>query len=217
MWSVSLAKALAWPLVTLVMAALFRSEMKGIVTLLLSKLLTTSELELLGFKAKFAAQEQPVSNEPDVKLDGSAPSEQVVVSPGPLGQAIDILRLSLQAEIEKWPPEERVGVALKALAEARFENQCLQVYGLIFGSQLEGLRQLEARRRITTAAAFEFFQSVARTLPGAYGDSDFAQWLEFMVRTNLVQRDKDDIVIAPFGLLFMAWVRARNIPMNKPL
>lgn len=107
---------------------------------------------------------------------------------------------------------------IRALAEARLAAFFENTYGLIFGSQILGLRQLNGCDSVSIDEARAFFEENARKLhPKEYGNSDFEAWFSYLLGRGLASRSDDRIAITPMGREFLHFISVMRMPENKAL
>jgi hypothetical protein len=89
------------------------------------------------------------------------------------------------------------------------------IYTGIFGSQIAGLLQLEARRQVSADEVHAFFKTYEDRHPEAYAGYGFAGWIGFLKQRELVTVKDTTYSITPFGDEFLRWMRSANLPQDK--
>jgi hypothetical protein len=104
---------------------------------------------------------------------------------------------------------------IRNLAQARLEAQFGKIYAVIFGSQIHGLVELKARRKIPTAQALAYYQEYEKANPEMYRGYGFAGWIGFLRNTGLITQTDDDVVITEVGDDFLSWLDASKLSPNR--
>ena len=106
---------------------------------------------------------------------------------------------------------------IRNFAQARLEANFAFIYTLIFGSQIRGLIELEARRKVQNTEALAFNKDVERQNSAAYAGYGFPGWLGFLRNQALVTQIGDEIHITPLGDDFLLWLRTTKLSIDKSL
>lgn len=88
----------------------------------------------------------------------------------------------LRKDLQAFPQEQHVVVLLRAIARASLVSTFENIYGAIFGSQILGLRRLNAPSEVSIEDAEEFFGTEAKAKrPEAYRSVSFDDWLAILI------------------------------------
>jgi hypothetical protein len=111
---------------------------------------------------------------------------------------------------------DKVDVLVRNLAQARLEAAFGFIYAGIFGSQIAGLIQLQARRKVSIDEAHKFYlEAAAQKYPEVYAEYGFPGWLGFLKNHGLITQSDEDVAITDFGDDFVTWLRATRLNVNK--
>ena len=207
---------LAWPLVVAMILLLYKSELTGAVTAVVTRVRDV-KVGAWGISAEaHIAQEQQKSEMVTTKsVVGSVTLKDV---PGlSRTKAISALELKLHDQLNGLSDtQDRL---INALAEAQLAASFGVTYAFIFGSQIAGLKELSVRRRATVAEAVTFFSEAERLNPKFYEGYGFAGWLNFLKARNLVAQtgnNQEFVEITDIGDDFVLWLERSKLPTNRP-
>jgi hypothetical protein len=212
-----LLKGIAWPLVVFGLAAIYKPEILSNIPGLRRILLRKMRVSIAGIaEAEFDATEQ-LSVATELRRISSDPSKiELKEIPGlTRTAAIATVERDLHAKLPLLTVDP-VDVLIRNLAQARLEAAFGYIYVGIYGSQLNGLIALQARRRVPTSEAYLFYREVEIKYPEHFGERGFSGWLEFLKFHRLVRHDGDDLVITEFGDDFIMWLKAKKLTTSKP-
>ncbi|CAO3416283.1 hypothetical protein [Azospirillum doebereinerae] len=225
---VGLAKAAAWPLAVGGAVLVLRKDLGDLLRSLFHR-----QMDLKapgGFEAKLGAPDprqqavQPPVNAPLPQPAAAAAAPAPANAPVPAGPArlppserpaVNVVEQRLFEELASVPEAERVPTLVRALSLARLEAAHATVYSRIFGSQIAGLRRLNAQGRVSLADARAFFQSYAERFPPDYAQNGFNMWLGFLLRSGLVLQTPDGVEIAPLGRDFLIYLDASGLSDDR--
>lgn len=224
-----LIKGLAWPLVIFILALVYRSNILAGVPRLLALFNRRWKAKIPGFvEVEFDAadEQQPKStNFPQRYTDGSSSTEikEIASSTIELKEIPGLTRTVAIANLErdihsrlKSVTADPTDVLVRNLAQARLEAAFGYTYAGIFGSQIRGLIELKARRKVPTDEALNYYRQVESMFPEFYAGYGFAGWLGFLKNHLLVGQEDRDVFITDIGDDFMLWLQAKQLSINKP-
>jgi hypothetical protein len=210
MWLVELTKALAWPVAVVIVVLSFKAELRSFLPPFLRRKM---EIELPGgFKAKIDVAEQ---------LQGDNPSAVTLALPKPALEpsprsAVNTIEARIRREAESIETGKKEGVLFRALAQSRLQAGHEFTYNRIFGSQILGLKRLDAPGRATVDDAREFFKPYAEQFPEMYDSYGFDGWLGFLKSNSLIAQIGNSIEITDFGRDFLVYMTDSRLSENKP-
>jgi hypothetical protein len=162
-----------------------------------------------------------------VKLDPRTEQKNTsALEPGELTEFRGITRTDFLARTERElrsnllrrsdvAPDKRLDFVLRLLAQAQIEATFERIYRLIFGSQISGLRELNARRQVTLAEAKQFYDGVAKQYPQVYPKYSFEEWLGFLRSQGLVSANDGKVIMTDMADDFLLYLITRHLPENK--
>ena len=210
MWAVELVSAVAWP--TVVVLVLYRIPSTAWSTL--PDLLKRKwEFGIPGLvHAKMDAAEQQHGDGPSKeKLDPASPGPSI--NPRPAAANIETM---LRKELQTVDAEKQVDVLLHALVFSRLLGSHEFVYNRIFGSQIQGLKGLNERGRVSVDEGRRFYQTYADRFPVLYDTYTFDQWLGFLLSNQLVTKNDNNLEITVFGQDFLRYLVDLRLTESKP-
>lgn len=225
---VGLAKAVAWPLVVGSVVLVLRKDLGDLLRSLFHR-----QMDLKapgGFEAKLGAPDprqqavtppvndplsQPTATTASASTKVPAPADPARLPPSER-VAVNVIEQRLFEELAGVTEAERIPTLVRALSMARLDAAHATVYSRIFGSQIAGLRKLNAQERVSVADAWAFFQSYAERFPPAYAQNGFDSWLGFLQRSGLVLQNDDGIEIAPLGRDFLVYLDVSGLSEDRP-
>ena len=211
MWFVELMRAIAWPIVALVIfSSLWK---KGTSEELIAFIRRRIALELPGgFKATIdAATEQKAIDNPAQEQLPVAPAMDPSPRPG-----VNSMEKRLREDVMTIEEPKRIPVLLRALAQSRLDAGHEFTYNRIFGSQILALKRLNEIRSTTVEEASAFFRPYAEQYPQFYSNYGFNGWLEFLVLSTLVDNNADRLTITDVGRDFLVYITDKRLTELKP-
>jgi len=208
---VEIVKALAWPVAVLIVALSYKREL---MVFLPPALKRKFKIELPGpLKLEIDAADQQATavakvNENQIQLKEIPGLTRTV--------AISSLEVELHKKLKEISENSQIDILIRNLAQARLESIFGLIYAVIFGSQITGLLELGARRKVPTKDAHEFCVKFEEKFPEVYAGYGFPGWLGFLKSNGLINHEEDNVIITPFGDDFLAWLRANRLSTNKP-
>jgi hypothetical protein len=202
-----LLKGIAWPLAVIIIAVVFKNDIRAILPRM-------RKAGPAGIELDPAEQQRAAST----AVATSTPPGELRALPGYIrSEPIAAIERSLHAALQQVPEGDRIDVLVRELAQARLERVFERIYNLIFGSQILGLRRLNERPSVTIDEARAFFEEFRQANPDAYGSIGFEEWLGFLLNQGLVTRDGSSIAITDLGRDFLFYLAANRLPEGKPL
>ena len=119
-------------------------------------------------------------------------------------------------EFDLKSEEEKLSVLIRSLALVRLELEYRNISSLIFGSQMQllvVLAGIPSATKIEKATAI--FEDAQSKFPDIHKDRKFDEWLEFLVNTGLVIKNKDEIDISQYGSDFLKFIVDARIAYER--
>lgn len=204
---VDFVKAIAWPSAVLILAKWVKSELWADLRPLLRRL---REAGPSGIKFDPAAEQR---KENKALLPPGELKELPGISRTPAMKQIEI---ELHRQLSHINEDEHTDFLVRFLAQARLENHFERVYAVIFGSQIEGLKHLNASGRVTRNEAIEFFESVKMRFPDFYKDWNFDAWSGFLFNQYLIKWNGEAIELTDIGQDFLLYLVVTRRSEDKP-
>lgn len=218
---VGFAKAVAWPSTIIFLALRFRTVWTTVLTGLFSNLAVK---RFKGFGVEVEAVERQEAGKAIVgvgKLE--AGSSTVAVPPTAASPALPdvgspVLQTivgNLRSQLANYPDDQKQDVLLRAVAVSQLRAGHEFIYNRIFGSQIEGLKQLDMLGGATVEKARQFLQPYMERFPSLYLTYGFDAWLGFMTSNGLVLRNGEHLAISPIGHDFLVYIRDLRLTEAK--
>ena len=202
---------LAWPLVFGWIVVAFKPELLSFLPSALQRKFKVAVAGVVTLEMDALEQQQKIT--PRLAESGAVELKEI---PGlTRTPAIANLERQIHAQL-KTVTAEPVDVLVRSLAQARLEAWFGKIYALIFGSQIHGLIELRARRKIPTAQAIAYYEEYEKANPEFYKEYGFAGWIGFLRNTQLITQTEDDVVITDVGDDFLIWLEATKLSPNRP-
>jgi hypothetical protein len=202
---------LAWPLVFGWIVVAFKPELLSFLPAALQRKFKLAVAGVVTVEVDALEQQQKVIP----KLEAESGTVELKEIPGlTRTPAMANIERQLHAQI-KSVTADPVDVLIRNLAQARLEAWFGKVYSLIFGSQIHGLVELKARRKIPTAQAIAYYQEYEKANPEMYKGYGFAGWIGFLRNAGLITQTDDDVVITEVGDDFLSWLDASKLSPNR--
>jgi hypothetical protein len=206
-----LIEGMAWPLVVVILAVVYKHDILSLKPLLGR----VRKAKLWKVEVEVDAADQQQKAGALVSVDVSSGTIELKELPGlTRTEAIGNLERELHVNL-KNVTENQVDILIRNLAQARLETAFGIVYAGIFGSQIVGLNELAARRKVAATEAYTFYQEFEKKYPEIYAGYGFSGWIGFLKDRGLVAQTGDDIRITPLGDDFLTWLRATKLSRNK--
>lgn len=130
--------------------------------------------------------------------------------------SVNTLAQAVQEELEAFLPAQREPRLVRALAEARLFAEFEFIFGIIFNSQIEALKELSHGPK-TTAEAEKFFEEEVRPISKElYDEWQFDKWSAFLIAQYLVQVDGGSVQITQKGRDFLDFVVRHKGSFSRP-
>ena len=154
---------LAWPLIFGWLVVVFKPELLSFLPSALKRKFKVAVAGVVTVEMDALEQQQNIT--PELEVSGAIELKEI---PG-------LTRTPAMAKIErelhallKTVTADPVDVLVRNLAQARLEAWFGKVYASIFGSQIHGLIELRARRKIPTAQAIAYYDEYEKANPEFY-------------------------------------------------
>jgi hypothetical protein len=123
----------------------------------------------------------------------------------------------LHAELGIIDPEKQIDVLVRHLAVARLGRNFEQIYRVIFGSQIAGLKALASASGGSTSReeSASFFDGVKAKFPEFYEKNTFDEWIQYPKTAGVVTETGDQISITELGREFLLYLSAVQLSENK--
>ncbi len=204
--------ALSWPLAVSFVAIMYRRPLYSFLPELSRRL---QRVSVAGVSIELdAAKQQPASG-----ITSVSGTIELKEFPGVTRTpAIGNLERQLLAHIKAFSgtQDDIINLLVRALAQSRLESKFGYTYALIFGSQIRGLVELAARRRVSADDALSFYNEAISQNREFYQGYGFGGWLGFLKRNDLIAQDDEGVTITEIGEDFLRWLQAMRLPTNKP-
>lgn len=203
---VDLIKSLAWPLVTAIVVFYFRGDVRALIGRLHKAGPTGVEFSAVTNQATSASaaggeKTGLLKDFPGLgRTDAIASVERLLID-----------NLEKQNILEK----DKVEYLIRHLAETRLVTHFFRLYTYILGSQIDGLRRLNERKKVSIEEAKEFFEEIKSRNPALYQNFSFEQWLRYLANNNLIRVDSSLVEITDAGRDFLLFLTIERLPENK--
>jgi hypothetical protein len=140
-----------------------------------------------------------------------------IVSEDQLEPAVQAIRRQLATTIGPTPQDQLEGlIYLAAWLNVQLIHE--RNSGMIFGSQIRLLAQMNSQPEVTPAEAMQVYNEAKAAYPDFYRSITFEQWIGFLTTAGLCAMGPNgNYVLTPFGHGFMRYIWDRRLPLNKPL
>ena len=202
-------KAVAWPVVTALIALGYKPEIvSGLPAFLRRKI----AIEGFGVKASIDAAEQQKSSAENPAQESLAQTS--ALSPRPR-KAVNILELHIGRDLDGFASDRREPALIRALAERSLVAGHEFTYNRIFGSQIAGLKRLDEVGVVTVEQARAFYQPYGENFPQIYSNYGFDGWLGFLRINNLVNQNGSSLQLSDFGKDFLIYLTEKGLTESK--
>lgn len=217
-WLGDLIKNLSWQQVVLILALAYRGSVKSLRQNLKEWICRINKIKFgrdgLEVEASPADQQKKIS-----KIENANQDSGVIKLKDfptlPRTEAIASVEYQLHDAVKGVSENDKVDILIRNLAQARLEAAFGIVYAVIFGSQISGLIELAARRKVSAQEVFEFFKPYEEKYPEIYTEYKFSGWSSFLINRGLIEVVGDDIRITDIGDDFLTWLRVKGLGQNK--
>lgn len=204
---VSVARIAAWPLVIALVAWWHRDTLGKLLDSLPTRPVTVKAPG--GWEASLGASEQlQEARKPAIEA-------AIQTAPPAARPAVADLEGRLRAQLA-GDQAQQTATLLRELAETRVRAGHESIYRLIFGSQIQALKQLDLRGTATVQEAQQYYNTLIALWPDLYPKYPFESWLNFLIAMLLVQRDGESLSTTIYGHDFLTYLTANRIPEAKP-
>lgn len=197
-----LLKGIAWPLGILTTALIFKSDVKKLFPRIRKFSAAGVELDPLE-----PLEQQQLPAPPP-------PSDMTSLEPPTI--AVKDIENRIRTDLANRPPEIRDQLLIRRLAivtsVAWFEN----IYGLIFGTQIQALERLFEVNSTSLAEANEYYNSVLEPLMETPSPISFEDWSAFLFARELVKMEDEKVTITEMGKEFVRWLHSQNRSTKRP-
>ena len=202
---------LAWPLVFGWLVVIFKPELLSFLPAALQRKFKVAVAGVITVEMDAVEQQQKITT----KLEAKSGAVELKEIPG-LTRTPAMANLELQLHaLLKNVTADPVDVLIRNLAQARLEAWFGKIYASIFGSQIHGLIELKARRKIPTAQVIAYYEEYEKANPELYKGYGFSGWIGFLRNTGLITQTTDDVVITDVGDDFLSWLDATKLSPNR--
>lgn len=192
---VELIRILIWPGVVIMLGLTFKDDLKKLIPRILKAGPTGVE---------FDAQKQVVAS----TFTGELREIPGVVRTN----TIAALEKKIHGELQVFNPEAHVDLLVRHLAQAQLQTAFERIYGIMFGSQIAGLRALvDAGGTVSRLDGVRFFNEQVESRPDLKNlRSNFDEWLRYLIRSGLVVDDGTKLSITDFGRDFLLYLASTH-------
>lgn len=200
-------EVLIWPIVVLIFAVFFVLVFREPIARLIDR---TTQVSKKGIQA-----ESPREQKADTSI--SKVDEFLRVYDN---QLLLESEKFIQTHLDSLHPKdatEREKFLLRNFAALAITWSFDRIYYLIYGSQIAALHYLNDNRNspLTTEHIHPFFDDAVNKFPNVYSSYGFEGWLGFLVTSNLVQRNGNDVGITIQGKEFLKYLVEQGHPINR--
>lgn len=200
----------AWPATVLILAWIFRSELRKLI-------LRIREVGPTGLS--IAPEDQTILRPSDIppsddrtETTGSATSPYSQLRPALAEKVKDVKKW-----IEELDPSQRDLQITVELAKNNLGRFFENTYGQIFGSQLHLLQKLADSHVFTMAEVDKVFRVEAlERHKDAYKDFSFDRWFNFLIARGLTSRSGDIVRITDLGRELLTYIQHMEYSMQRP-
>lgn len=199
-----LLKSVAWPVAAIVIAALFRSDLRTL-------LLRLRRAGPSGVEFDSSAQRRSAQNISAANPEGleALPGIERTV-------AMTVVEKKLRNDLKAFDSDKHLDVALSALARSRLDTHFALVYNTIFGSQIVALKLLHQRNgNVSMKEAIEYFDDV-KSKNDVFLDWSFDQYTNFLKLGFLIEEREGKILLTDIGVEFLSFLHRYRLSENKP-
>lgn len=187
-----LIKGTIWPISIIFLILIFKNDIR----LLLPRL------------RKFGVQGvevDPVDNqrraEPDI---GSTRNSKAIISNNT--PVISAVESRILKNLEQFDKSDHESILVRALAEEQLVSTFERINRLIFGSQLLMLRRLNDQNSMLITEAEQIYETEAKMKYNEeYKDQTFQNWLDFLLKMELIYIRDDKLYITIYGIEMLAY------------
>jgi hypothetical protein len=112
--------------------------------------------------------------------------------------------------------DEKKEILLKYAAVTQLQMEFLNIYYLIYGSQINILRHLNSLAMGDTQIALQsFYDNAKKTNPNFPFGYKFEQYMFFLLNHNLINEKNGNFVITEFGRDFLTYIIKAKLPEYK--
>jgi hypothetical protein len=197
---VELLRSLAWPAVVLMLGFYFRKDLRTILPRLTKAGPTGLEFsQLQNIESNWSGKLKDLPG-----LTRTKKMEEIEVS--------------IHKDLQHFDPSSRVDLLVRHLAQARLERVFERVNGAIYGSQVALLNALAIKSEPSPLnEAVTWFEEIKEKNPAAYLHTTFERWVGFLTSFDLVRIEQATISITETGRDFLAFLKANQLAIAKPL
>lgn len=198
----SLLHWIAWPIAAIVIALLFRTDIRSVLPRVRKAGPTGVELD--------PVQQQSIGKA-DLTLTATKQLPGLIRT-----KAVDDLEQLLRQNLNNVPEEDRLDRVIVELAQSRLTAHFERVYRTIFGTQITLLRRMNEQPNITVENAKEFYIENAAKYVEVYENYGFDGWITFLLNENLIIQHEDRLSISPVGKDFLLHTTFKGMTELKP-
>lgn len=204
-WSVlfGLLAAMAWPVAAILIARVFRDEIRQLFG-------RVTKLSLSG--AEFGVSNQNLIS----RALPSAPEELKKIPGVERTAAIANLEIALHEKLKEFDDDVKLDLLVRELAQTRLDVVFMNAYRMIFGSQIRLLKVLkEAGGILSIDEVSEFFEK-EKKLSNVHEGRTVTEFISFLVHFNLVSEGDEELVLTPVGYDFLLFLFRHSFSENLP-
>lgn len=194
-----LLKAYAWPIAVFAIVYLFRKQIRALLPL-------TRKAGPGGLE--FEPLPQPTDRKQDEGLQTVPPPHAM--------KTVNVLVGAIKEDLKKIDEKSRETALVASLAQARVEAAFEFIFGVIFQSQINALRELLSKSITLTEARKMYETIVVPSNPSLYTTIDFDHWSKFLIGQGLVKVEGDTFHITDAGRDFLLFVDTKKAGMWRP-
>ncbi|RJG44351.1 hypothetical protein [Mesorhizobium sp. DCY119] len=195
----TLVVGVAWPFAIVLLALIFRAEIRN------------------KIKDMLSAGPTGVTFQPQVTDATTRSTTELVLSTSPNHSSWHkAIEESILHDLKTIVPEKQLPVLIEQLASARIKSAFEAVFSNIFGSQIQGLHQLHlAGGSLSLNDAEQYFESVKKEHAEFYKDVTFSTWFRYLEINTLARIEGDRVELTDAGREFLMFVQATKAGLQR--
>ena len=195
-----------WMLCTLIRAVVhnFKDDIKSLM----------SRVKKVG-PASFAPKNQ--AKQEFKKADNNVVTSHPVVTPNSIVLNERMNGIKDELKRRDGSDEEKTELLIAHLADAQILLHFEKIYGVIFGGQIRFLKELNTVRVPGKPKSYfeKYYKALSSTDVEFFATTNFSEYMNFLLVTNLTNDVGDNYVITPTGVEFLSWLVTEGKIENK--
>jgi hypothetical protein len=197
--------SLAWPASAVVVAVLFRDQVRSLLPRMRKAGPAGLEFDPDGPQGE--GQENLLTS----------PTENRTGTDLPADPGIEEVEGYVRENIKDVPDQDKIRVLVRMVAVERLEKHFVRIYFNIFGSQIEALKLLnQSGGRTSLRGAAEKFAALQK-LYAEFEDWTLERYISFLRVNQLIEEDSGSIYLTDIGRLFLHFLTKYGLSEERPL